>query len=413
MQFSIENLLDIPGVRVLNAEINENEVSIRVQIESNYTTCHQCGQRATEYYRDGEPLRLRHLPLFNRPVYLYLRTKRYRCLNCDDHPTTTQSGAWYDAQAHCTKAFAAYLLLEIIGSTLSDVARKHNVSYDLLRGMLNRAVSAEVDWREFKDLRVIGLDEIALKKGHRDFVTIVSARSEQGHPHLLAVLSGREKETLGAFLKSIPEQLRATVQQACTDMYEGFVNAVKEVLPQAKVVVDRFHVAKTYRAAVDQLRKTELRELKRLLKPEEYVAFKGAMWALRRHDDDLTKEDRALLELLFECSPQLKKAYALREKLTDIFETRQSKQSAQACFRAWIAEVKQSGLDCFDKFIGTLENWMDEISNYFISRLTSGWVAGLNNKIKVLKRRCYGMTNIAALFRRLWLDLSGYEAFAH
>ena len=66
----------------------------------------------------------------------------------------------------------------------------------------------------------------------------------------------------------------------------------------------------------------------------------------------------------------------------------------------------------FDKFLATLEAWMEEITNYFVSRLSSGWVEGLNNKIKVLKRRCYGIKNLPNLFRRIWLDLKGYKAFA-
>ena len=184
-------------------------------------------------------------------------------------------------------------------------------------------------------------------------------------------------------------------------------------MPQAKVVADRFHVAKLYRAALDDLRKRERRELKRLLKPEESAGLKGVMWLLRRSSSDLTAEELALLELLFECSPPLRQAHALREKLTKVFETKQSKASAKRALRRWIAAVKGSGLECFDKFISTLETWMDEITNYFISRLSSGWIEGFNNKIKVLKRRCYGITNIANLFRRLWLDLHGYEAFAH
>jgi len=55
---------------------------------------------------------------------------------------------------------------------------------------------------------------------------------------------------------------------------------------------------------------------------------------------------------------------------------------------------------------------MEEITNYFVSRLSSSWVEGLNNKIKVLKRRCYGIKNMPNLFRRIWLDLKGYETFA-
>jgi transposase len=71
-----------------------------------------------------------------------------------------------------------------------------------------------------------------LLKGHRDFVIIVSARDDKGKPVVLAVLEDRKKETVVAFLKSIQERLRATVEEVCTDLYEGFINAAAEVLPQ-------------------------------------------------------------------------------------------------------------------------------------------------------------------------------------
>jgi transposase len=109
----------------------------------------------------------------------------------------------------------------------------------------------------------------------------------------------------------------------------------------------------------------------------------------------------------------LRQAHRLREKLTRIFDREHTKKPGRRAIRRWMAEVRASGLSCFDKFLGTLENWMDEITNYFISRLASGWVEGLNNQIKVLKRRCYGLTNILNFFRRLWLDLHGFAAFAH
>jgi len=257
-----------------------------VEHTQHFALCHKCGKRATEFHCDGEKLRLRHLPIFNRPVYLTLQTKRYRCLSCDDRPTTTQRGDWYDADAHCTKAFAEFLLLELINSTVSDVTRKHKVSYDLLRGLLVRYLSDEVDWSKFTRLRVLGLDELSLLKGQRDFVTLVSAQDEVGHPVSLAVLKGREKKTVEEFLRSIPKQLRATVEQVCTDLYEGFVNAVKEVLPNAKLVADRFQVAKLDRAAVDQLRKSEMKELKSVLQKEEYAGLQGVMWLLRRSSSD-------------------------------------------------------------------------------------------------------------------------------
>ncbi len=151
---------------------------------------------------------------------------------------------------------------------------------------------------------------------------------------------------------------------------------------------DRFHVAKLYRAAVDDLRKQEMKELKKIIRKEQYAGLKGVMWKLRRNFDDLSEEDRQLLELLFECSPALRRAHALREKLTAIFEQKLSKAEATRLILAWTEKVKRSRLTCFDKFLGTFENWREEITNYFISRRSSGWIEGLNNKIKVLKRRC-------------------------
>ena len=230
---------------------------------------------------------------------------------------------------------------------------------------------------------------------------------------MLAVLKGREKQTLIDFLKTIPTRLQDTIKEVCTDLYDGFINAVEEVLPQANIVADCFHIAKLYRAAVDELRKVEMRELKQVLTKEAFAGLKGVLWALRKKPQDRAPEEQALLERLFEASPLLRKAYTLREKLTRIFDKKHSKKSARRAIRRWMTQVRNSALECFDKFLTTLENRMDIITNYFISRSSSGWVEGLNNKIKVLKRRAYGIKNLSNLFRRIWVDLRGYEAFAH
>jgi transposase len=108
---------------------------------------------------------------------------------------------------------------------------------------------------------------------------------------------------------------------------------------------------------------------------------------LRKRRENLEPEEPALLDRLFEASPMLCKAYNLREKLTRIFNKKHSQKSGRRAIRRWMAQVKDSGLGCFDTFLSTLEKRMELITNYFISRSSSGWVEGLNNKIKVLKRR--------------------------
>ncbi|MGH9851389.1 MAG: ISL3 family transposase [Blastocatellia bacterium] len=413
MTIPTEQLLNIPGIRVLSVEYNENKIECQIESTQGYSICHKCGQKATEFHEHEKPLELRHLPLCGRQVILWLRPRRYRCLHCDGIVTTTERQAWYDAKAGCTKAFAEFLLLELVNSTIQDVAQKHRVTYDVVRGVLKRYVKGEVDWSQIKNLSILGMDEISLLKGHSDFVTIISTKDEKENPLVLAVLKGRKKRTIVDFLKTIPEELQQTIKEVCTDLYEGFISAVEEILPEAKIVADRFHIAKLYRAAVDTVRKIELKELKQLLKKEEYAGLKGVLWMLRKKSQDLEPEEKEILDLLFDASPLLRKAYQLREKLTRIFDKDHTKESGRRAIRRWMAQVRESGLDCFDKFLATLEERMDIITNYFISRSSSGWVEGLNNKIKVLKRRCYGVKNIASLFRRIWLDLKGYEAFAH
>jgi transposase len=241
---------------------------------------------------------------------------------------------------------------------------------------------------------------------------IVTARLKQGRVVLLGVLENRQKETVVEFLRSIPERLKRSIVSACCDMYEGYTEAIREELPHVRLVIDRFHVARSYRDGLDHLRKAELKRLKRELSLQEYKALKGSMWALRKDKLELTPEERKTLSLLFRLSPDLKAAYQLQNRLTEIFEDPLSLPAAETKIRKWIIAVAESGLRCFDTFINTLAHWWNEILNYFVERETSGFVEGFNNKIKVLKRRSYGLTNLKHLFQRIYLDLEGYRLFA-
>jgi transposase len=406
----IEFPLDLPEIRVLKTELKKREIVITVESTRPYAICSRCGEKTFEFHSYDDPIRVRHLPILEQRVFIELRPKRFRCLSCEDHPTTTQRCDWYEPRSPHTKAYDQSLLRQLIHSTVSDVARKQEVSYDSVLGAINRGVARAVNWSEFTALKVIGMDEIALRKGHRDFVVIVTLRRED-EIALLGVLPNRKKETVVAFLRSIPLELRASVERVCTDMYEGYTNAVKEEIAQARVVIDRFHVAKAYRECADELRKSELRELKQGLEEEEYRLLKGTMWPFRHNAADLDAEQREAVGLLLECAPDLRKAYDLREELSAIFDAEHTKESGARAITDWIKSVKQSGLKCFDSFLTTLNNWLDEITNYFLDRQTSGFQEGFNNKIKVLKRRCYGITNVSHLFQRIWLDLEGFKLF--
>ncbi|SRR6266542_1937539 len=142
----IERLLNLPGVRVMDADVvGEREVTILIEATGDHAICNDCGQKATEFCGPSPRLRLRHFQVFNRPAYLYLRPKRFRCLHCYGQPETTRLDDWYDLRSGMTRAFAESLLLEILGGALNDLTLKHQVSRDLLRGILKRYVTSEVE----------------------------------------------------------------------------------------------------------------------------------------------------------------------------------------------------------------------------------------------------------------------------
>ena len=195
-------------------------------------------------------------------------------------------------------------------ATIEDVSIKEDRGAKAIEGLVERWISREVQWGEVKRVKILGLDEIALKKGHRDFVAIVTGKATSEEVKVLAVLPDRKKQTVKQFLERMPRRVKRAIRTVCTDMYEGFILAVKDVVGKAQVVIDRYHVAKLYRAGADRLRTHELRRLKQELSKDDYAKLKGAMWPCRKRAADLEGEEQELLKRLFTYPPALQQAYA-------------------------------------------------------------------------------------------------------
>lgn len=406
-QSQIQIPLDLPDVQVEQYEQTPQGLMITVVSTCKTAVCRRCGRTIDKFHGYDKEITLRHLPIFDKPVWIRIRPKRFQCPDCYKGPTTTQRCEWYDPKSPHTKAYEQWILREVINSTLSDVSLKRDLTVACIEGILDRYVQQQVDWSTIPALALIGIDEIALKKGHKDFVVIVSGVTAQREKYILAVLPDRKKETVKSFLETIPLYQRESVRQVCIDMNEGYRNAVQETLSGVPVVVDRFHVAKHYRDCADKARKTEMKRLKKSLAEQDYAQLKGAMWAFRKPWTALTDEQQSVLLRLFQYAPILKEVYIQREVLTGIFDSRINKVQAEQAFIQWLQRITVLGLNCFATFAVTWGNWNDHITNYFVQRETSGFVEGLNNKIKVIKRRCYGIYNLGRLFQHIWLDVQG------
>ena len=413
MNNSIQIPLDLPDIRVIEVSKTEKGTWL-IQVESTLdgTSCRKCGRELTHFHGLDTSIKLRHLPVFEQTVYIELKPKRYQCRSCKGKPTTTQRLSWHELRSPNTKPYEKWLLRSLVNSTVVDVAKKLSITEETVTGVLNRWLTTKVHWNRFQKIEILGIDEIALKRGHRDYVVLITTPSPHQGVEILAVLGDRKKETVVNFFASIPIRLRNTIRRVCTDMYLGFVNAAKEQLPRAHIIIDRFHVARAYRHCADRVRRVELKLLKQNLSKKEYARLKGAMWAFRKSPQQINDEEWELLQRLFTYSPKMKEAYILREELTEIFDRLYDPKGAKCAIRAWCKRVRQSQISQFTSFLHTIETWLEQIANYFIERLTSSFVEGFNNRVKVLKRRCYGIFDVDRLFQRLTLDIHGYERFS-
>lgn len=186
--------LDIPDVDIIGTEITrDGKVIIEVASRLETTSCGLCGQKIKCTYGHGQAIELRHLPVLGYESYIHLRPKRGQCPSCAYEPTTTQVLEWYQPRSPHTKAYDRHLMKQLIGSTIEEVSRKEKVGYEAIVGALQRQVAVEVNWDEIENLGTVGIDEIAMKKGHKEYAAVITARQDDGEILILAVLEERKK----------------------------------------------------------------------------------------------------------------------------------------------------------------------------------------------------------------------------
>jgi len=237
-----------------------------------------------------------------------------------------------------------------------------------------------------KPIRVLNIDEIALEKGHGNFVLVLSA-PEEGY--VLEVLPDRERKTLENWLDGLVPEMKKAIQVVNLDMWEPYTLAIKAKLRHARIVVDRFHVMKNLNHCLTVAR----REIQRHASNEVKEQLKGSRWALVKNQKDLNEKQRANLERLYQASPKLKVCHQLKEQFRTIFETVTDREKARVALLRWMKQVEKLNVTALQSFLVTLKNWFELILNYFLERWTNAFAEGINNKIKLIKRRAFGFTN--------------------
>jgi transposase len=207
---------------------------------------------------------------------------------------------------------------------------------------------------------------------------------------LLEVIDSHESEEIKKALLEWPLELREQVEEVSVDMWGGFPKIIKEIFPNARIVIDRFHVMKKINEELNSIRKALSKSLKRL-------KIKNLKYYLMKNGLSLTIEEKEILKRILNCSSRLKRADELKEKFRAIYQTYQTPEEALVQFKLWLKKAR----DLYRESIGTVQNHLEGICNYFVNRTTSGVMEGINNRIKLIKRQAYGFTNFEHLRIRL------------
>jgi len=373
----LTQILSIPNYKVIGVEMIEDSITLDIQSTLNGANCPHCGVYCTDLHENHARI-VRDLPISGKPCYLRFVRRRFFCSRCG-LPFSEQLG-FVDDRRDYTKRYQTWIFQQVKENNITSVHRLYGLTYDQIENIFLTEAKARIPDNPFANLKRLGIDEISLRKGKQDFVLILTNLDSGA---VVDVLEKRTQDKLRARLEQLTEQERERIKEVVIDMWNPYATVCEELLPNAIITVDRFHVMQ----AVNE----ELKKLKNQEKKQHPEVLKGVHYALLKNKDDLTDTQQEALQQVYETSPSLKMAHRLKETIRHIFESPSNKEKAIERLQKWSYIAERENL--FPEFRKTLSSWMDKITNYFHQRTTSGIVEGINNKIKLIKRRAFGFRN--------------------
>ena len=405
-QIEVKVKLDLPaGVELFGYERCGEGHGFEVKFPFPlYCRCEKCRTKEPAKYEYKNTVYVvRDLDLWGQPSFLIFQPCFHRCSRCGHRQE--HFAPFKRKKVMYTYRFEEYVLRMLIGSNEEEAAGRLGISAETVALIVENQLKDDKKIDPQRVITHVGFDEISLKKRHKLYVTLMTDLTDPESPKVLAVARGKDTAAAKKCLGKLTPQQRAAVQTHRVDMGKVYGPVCNDLLPNSRMVVDRFHVAKQFNDVVDDLRKKTTRKYKAKLSKAEQKRFRALMWEFRRDPKDLKPEEQKALEGLFAEVPVLKDLYDVRVRFKEIFDTAPDRATAEEQLAELRARTESLGLD-FSKFWTTYENWKTGILNYFDGRYTSAAVEGINNKARVITKRCYGVKSAGTLFSRLILDLN-------
>lgn len=377
----LTQILNIPNYEVVGFETNDEQIILDIQSTMKGAKCPRCKTYSSDFH-ENHPRIVRDLPISGKACYLRFTRRRFLCPIC--HNPFSEPLSFVKEYRDYTNRYQTRIFHQVKENHITAVMRIENLTYEQVESIFLTEAKSYIPANPFIGLKRLGIDEISLRKGKQDFVLILS-NLDTGE--IVDVIEKRTKEKLRSRLERLTSVERNQINEVAIDMWEPYADVCIELLPNVVITVDRFHVAKAINTELKDLKNKEKNE-----HPEELKeALKGSHYALLKNQDDLTDNQQESLQKIYETCPTLKMGHRLKECLHRIFESHSTKEKATQRIQKWLVISESHGL--FPNFRKTILGWLDNITNYFLQRTTSGIVEGINNKVKLIKRRAFGFRN--------------------
>jgi transposase len=296
-----------------------------------------------------------------------------------------------------TRAFERYVVELLRFMTPQDVSRHLGISWDLANDIQKRRLKRKFGRPKLKHLKRLAVDEVYVGKRHKYLTLVLDLDSGA----VVFVGEGRGSATLRPFFRRL-RQSRAKVRAVASDMAGGFLKAVREFLPEARLVLDRFHVVKLFNEKLTKLRRDLYREATDDL---HKAVLKGTRWLLLKNpenlDDDRNEHQR--LQDALSLNAPLATAYYLKEDLRQFWE-QATKPQAERWLTAWCRRAEQTGIKVLQQMTRTLQKHRTSLLAWYDDPISTGPLEGVNNKLKLLQRQAFGYRDLE-LFKLRILSL--------
>lgn len=293
--------------------------------------------------------------------------------------------SWLSKNLFYTKRFSFYVGRKCRIATIKDVAKEVHLDWKTVKALEKEYMEEQLRRTGCPAPRAIGIDEISIKKGHT--YRIVVSDLERHRPIWFGG-KDRKEESLDLFYQWIGPKKSSKIELAIMDMWKAFKKSTVKNAPNAAIVYDKFHVMRHLGNALDEVRTREYRRLSE--KDRSFI--KGQKYTLLSNRENLTLKGRQSLKKLLKANKRLNTAYLLKESFGQLWSY-QSEGWARRFFENWKSSLKWQRLKPYVKFSEMIENHWDGIAAYSNpkNKVSLGFVEGLNNKIRVIQRRAYGL----------------------